>query len=402
MNPLAAINWLTWKLYREQRAIEIAKLDAEAALNRSYPILQNLGCSQPGARRAFLSFVVEPFLPSYTEAFGRSHANYWLVQAMVDELGRQGYSVDLTDWRHRHVPSSDNYDIILGQGAAFEACAAQGTSQCPKIYFGWGLHAGVTARFVHERVKDIKERRGLVINQTHPQDDGPRVATEVWSFGTEYVFDTYRAISSVPVFELPNPIVAGVERPRSGKNFELARTRFMWMAAYGTLRRSLDLLLEIFESMPALSLTICGGIEHERTFFAAYKKQLLETPNIHYEGWLDVAGQRYHDITHECGWMIYPSVSDGMPGSMVNAMAEGVVPIFSDGAGIDTGGHGIHLNEISIEAIRSAILTAASIEPSKLASESASVSSFAWQRYSQDAFRAAFKSRLCLTLSERE
>lgn len=397
--PHRVINWFLWKLYRERQALRQAEADRLAELNKPYPLITGLGATENGAPKALIAFVSNPFLSDYTAEFGRSHANYWLVQAMVDELGKQGFSVDVTEWRNRNVPSSDQYDIVFGQGPAFENCVRRGTRPCPKIYFGWGLYAGATENFVQERSRLVKERQGFNIHQPHPPDESPRFATEIWSLGTEYVFNSYRAICSAPVYELPNPIVEGVQPLQPGKNHEQARRNFMWMAAYGTLRRSLDVLLELFETMPEITLTVCGGIEHEKSFFAAYRKQLLETPNIRYIGWLDVASQKYHDVTHECSWLIYPSVSDGMPGSVVNAMAEGVLPIYTDGAGIDTGGHGIHLNEITHESLQAAVQRAAIVDPTELALASESVSRFAWSRYSQDAFREAFRRRLAETMS---
>lgn len=400
--PQRAVRAAFWHCYgRWAERLREAR-NTRNELHKPYPLVSGLGASPATSGRALLDFIVDPFVPGFSAKTSRSHSNHWVTTTIVDTLGAAGYAVDVTDWRNMHPPLADDYDLVLGQGRAFERSCKNLRREIPRIYFGWGLYAGATQCALAERVQHVKKHRGIMIHQTHPSDEGPRFATEVWSMGNEYVFETYRRIASVPVFELPNPIVDGVQPPRPGKDFQEARRHFMWMAAYGTLRRSLDVLLEVFEKTPDYHLWVCGGIEHEKSFFAAYRRELLELPNVHYVGWLDVAGDQYHEITHRCGYMLYPSISDGMPGSVVNAMAEGVIPILTDAAGMDCGGFGTRIPQIDHETIRQLIAEAAAIDPSDLARKSQEASRFAWKRYSKDAFRLAFRARLAATLARRD
>jgi hypothetical protein len=369
-----------------------------AELYKVYPVVSGLGAKSP-RHRALLNFVVGPFRPGFRHVVKRSHANYEMAKIMVDTLAEFGFGVDVTDSRNRQPPEGGDYDLILGQGNAFvESC--QAARPIPKIYFGWGPPVKATRKAVAARRRAVKRRRQLDIIEEHPADDGPRVATEVWYLGNESVRQSYQRATNVPVHELPNLIVSGVAPPRPGKQFKSARRCFLWMANHRPVRRSLDLLLELFaERLPGHELWVCGGLEHERLFFKAYSHELLGCPNIHYTGSLDVASDRYHEITHRCGYMLYPSVADGMPGSVVNAMAEGVVPIVTDAAGMDCGGFGQLIPRLDLWSLKRLVLEASVVAPSELARESLGVSEFAWRRYSPSAFRQAFRDRLAATLS---
>ncbi|MBS0205663.1 MAG: glycosyltransferase family 4 protein [Planctomycetes bacterium] len=245
-----------------------------------------------------------------------------------------------------------------------------------------------------ERSRQLHLRRGVKIEQPFPVDDGALCADEIWYFGDSATSDTYRAVTRVPLHPLPNTVVKGVRSTLQGKNYSEAKHHFMWMASHGALLRGLDVLLEVFETMPECHLWICGHVEQEKSFFTFYRSHLTATSNIHYVGWIDVAGEQYRDITRRCGYMVYPSVSDGMPGSVVNAMAAGVVPIVTDEAGIDCAGFGLRIASVEHGVIRDLIERAAAVTPVALETQATGTSSYAMKRYSEDAFRTTLRERV--------
>ena len=363
-------------------------------LNKEYPVVRGLEANTTASRgRALLDYVVKPFLPGFDETKARTHANNWRSRAMVRILQDLGFSVDVTDWRFRRAPSADEYELVIGQGAAFVASCRKCRKAIPRVYLGTGRYAGATAAAVEKCSQNVRRRRGATIHQPHPPDEGPRLATHVLCVGDEGTRASYKPISNIPILEIPNHVVDGVTTTIGNKDFESARYHFLWMAAYGALRRSLDVVLEVIAQFPDCHLWVCGGIEHEKSFFTEYQSE-LSLPNVHHVGWVDVASPEYAEVTSRCGYTLYPSVSDGMPGSVVNAMAAGVVPIVTDAAGVDSGGFGLKIPMVDHETIRSLILQAVNVAPSRLAEESNDVSKFAWRRYSKHAFQEAFRRHM--------
>jgi glycosyltransferase involved in cell wall biosynthesis len=359
---------------------------------KEYPVVRSLGCPNARSGRALLDFVVDPFLPEFRAELGRSHANYWIATAIVECLSEIGFAVDVTDWRNMHAPPSSDYDLVVGLGRAFTKSCAGPRGRARRIYLGWGLHSTDTINAVAERVRLLRERRGVALSQTHPADDGPRFADAVFYLGNEHVRASYAAVTRAPLLQLPNPVVDGIVCTLQQKDFAAARRHFMWMAAYGTLRRALDVLLEVFATEPDCHLWICGDISHERGFCEAYARELKGLTNIHNVGWVDVAGAPFAAVTSRCGYMLYPSVSDGMPGSVVNAMAAGVIPIVTYSAGMETGGLGRIIPSIDDAAIRRAVRESALAEPEDLEKEAQRVANFARTYYSQAAFRQQLSS----------
>lgn len=391
-----------WHFYGHFALQREEKKRQYSELWKHYPVIYGVGSSQSFRGKALLDYIIDPFLDDFTPELARSHANYQQTQAIVEILIEFGFQVDITDWRNMHAPKADGYDIVIGQCNAFTQSCKNSTKRIPKVFLGWGLYAGATQKALATRNQEVLKTRKIQINQKHPTDEGPRFATDIFYMGNNYTKETYRSVSSVPMFQLPNPIVHGVKSTLLDKDYEKARRNFMWMAAYGAVRRCLDILLEIFADYPEFHLWICGGIEHEKIFFNAFKYELLELPNIHYIGWVDVAGETYQEVTRTCGYMLYPSVSDGMPGSVVNSMYAGVVPIVTNEAGMDCGGYGLTISTIDQKTILDLVKYAASSSPKALELEAKSVHEFASKRYSYDAFKKSFASALKTTLKRHQ
>jgi glycosyltransferase involved in cell wall biosynthesis len=392
-----------WHLYTKHLIAWRSLRQSLKSKYQHFPIVSGIGAEiQPRRGRALLDFIVDPFLPGFSEEYGRTHANYFKTRAIVEILNAAGFSVDVTDWRSMHAPSADGYDIVIGQGHAFEQSCRKSRNRIPRIYLGWGLHADATRLAITKRATELHRRRGVTIPLSHSRDDGPKYCTDIFYLGNDHTRRSYLQRSNAELHCLRNPITSGVTSTLSEKDFAASRTRFLWMAAYGTLRRSLDVLLEVFEKAPHLELWICGDVAHEKIFFHSYRRELLDLPNVKYIGWVDVAGDSYRNVTRKCGYILYPSVSDGMPGSVVNAMASGLVPIVTEDAGMECGGYDLPISEVSHKAIREIIQTAAAVSPKALEKQSHEVVRFATTYYSQEAFRSHFSAALTRVLERQE
>jgi hypothetical protein len=246
---------------------------------------------------------------------------------------------------------------------------------------------------VAARTREFNARHGanLPVN-LHDPDDGPAVADYLLVTGDRWVAGTYSAISPSPIGFCPNPIVAGVLDTRDMKDFTLASTNFLWMAAYGALRRRLDIVLEAFEAMPHLNLWICGGLNHEKAFYGVMNRWLTELPNVHDVGWVDVGSPTYREITARCGYLVYPSVSDGNPGTVVNAMASGVVPLTTIETGIDVGGCGHAFLGGSVQKLVDCITSVSQLPASHLAQNAARASEFARNNFDHLTFERCVRS----------
>ena len=119
-----------------------------------------------------------------------------------------------------------------------------------------------------------------------------------------------------------------------GKDFARARRHFLFFASRAQVQKGLDLLLEIFPRLPGLDLYVCSMFEGEKDFCECHHLELYQTPNVHPIGWIQVnsrssasgAALRVRDPSE---------LPEGEPGSVVQSMAAGLIPLVTREAGIE-------------------------------------------------------------------
>ena len=89
-----------------------------------------------------------------------------------------------------------------------------------------------------------------------------------------------------------------------------------------------------------------------------------------------------------------------MAGALVNQMATGLIPIYTQEAGTDCGGFGHELSEFTHSVVRDTIKRLSKTDPEDLKQAAVGVSDFAVHYYSQANFRSSFKSMLSEILRE--
>jgi len=114
--------------------------------------------------------------------------------------------------------------------------------------------------------------------------------------------------------------------------------------------------------MPDLELTVCGRPEKEEDFFRLYRTELLEKPNIHFHGWLDMGSQDFKELARTHASVVYPSSAEGGAGSVIHCMHAGLVPICTTEASIDLGDFGIWIREGKVESVQEACRRVAEME----------------------------------------
>lgn len=372
--------------------------------SRVFPVLRDVRHPRSARGRALLTYLCEPFLDDPGAGSFRHHANRRRSLAIADELAARGLKVDVTDWRNPSPPDSSNYDLIVGLGAAFSAACLQRRPHAASLYLATGAAPEQTNEALRHRAEEFRKRHGRPIRVALLEKDaGPALADRLLLIGNDWTMSTYGRYSTAPVDRGCNAVTQGIDSPRSGKDFSEARHHFLWMAAYGALRRRLDLVLEAFALRPELHLWICGGVEHEREFCSVMSQWLDRTSNIHRLGWMDVGSEAFVEVATRCGYLLYPSVSDGMPGSVVNSGACGIVPLVTREAGIDVQPFGFEICGSTMDEVSEAIDFASSVSAAELSERSRLAAEHMRSRYSEREFQAVFAQSLdALGIESRE
>jgi hypothetical protein len=380
------------------RFAALAWLQKRRSARAHRPTISGLGAVGVRRGKALLTYIVDPFLPEFDPRDIHIHSNRWKSRELGKILSELGYDVDVTDWENYHPPSAKEYDVVFGHGVAYERACQKPAPKCKKIFLGAIACMDQLIAEENRRLKLLKQRRGLKLERRYfgnfKRDLGPARSDAMILLGTDWVIDTYRQYSHLPTYRWCNVVVDDVPVGQTDKNYATARKHFLWMSGYAAVHRGLDIVLEVFAGNPDLHLWVCGSIVQEKKFVAEYQRELNETPNIHFVGWIDVSSAQYREIVKTCAYCVYPSGSDAMAGALVNQMATGLVPIYTKEAGTDCGGFGTQLSQFTHQELERCIRDAASADVAKLHDNAVGVSHFACQFYSKERFRQDFTAAL--------
>jgi hypothetical protein len=308
---------------------------------------------KPSEKRALLVYLTRPFLIDRRSTEFVTHQNMWACVELARLLDELDYVVDVLNWDNYAVPVNGEYDLLLGLGRA-DQLAMQLPDRTLKLHLATGSAPGFTAQRERERVDEIKRRRGCDLEAVRrPSDNSEylKCYDAIACIGNEVTVDTYRPHFSGRTYSWNNHGYDRFAGIPEDKDFEDSRRSFLYFAGGGQVLIGLDLLLEAFAVRPNLRLFLCGPFEQELDFVKCFRKEIYETRNIVPVGWVTVGSTQYFELTRKCGMSLFPICAGGSPGSVVACMGQGLIPIVSKEAGIDTGDFGITLKTRTVEEI---------------------------------------------------
>lgn len=322
---------------------------------------------EPSRGRVLLSYVIDGVLEPDDQQVSHAHPHFWETRAMASVLVEAGYAVDVVHWTRRRPPPRRDYDVYIDVRRNFDRYHALLPSSCLRIAHMDTAHHRVHNNHQQQRLEALRQRRGIVLKpfklvEANRADEHADLITIL---GNDFTRQTY-AHAGKPIhrirlsnaFEYPFP---------EHKDFSRARRHFMWLGSEGFVHKGLDLVLEAFAQMPDVSLTVCGPLEREPDFVAAFGDLLYDTPNIKVEGWMDVASPRFRECADACLGIVYPSCSEGGGGCVITAMHAGLIPVVSREASVDVDpDFGVTLETSSVEAVIQAVSELAERNPADL------------------------------------
>lgn len=358
-------------------------------------------------KRALLSFVRAPIYKQYF----RGRIKYFfstngLVLGWVKVLNKLGFVCDIIDLTDQTFIPRHNYDVAIFHGGQnVRAIMPKLGPKTIKLSFETGVHYATHNLKERERFEFLKLRRGFDL----PFDR--KVNNEE---SAEYVFRNTQAIivlggnftkqsfsQYAKVYNLPNGFYYDEyffkKNFYTAKDVSAAKKNFLFFSGGGNVHKGLDLILEAFSQTPDLDLYICTAVQSE--FAQAYKKELA-LPNIHVVGYLPQRSKGFYKLIQTCAFNIHPSCSEGSPGSIVELLQYGIIPIVSKESSIDAENLEFVLPVNTVAAIVDAIRQVSGQSDEWLLQQSNLAREMAFANYTQENFENRLESILKLVLSE--
>lgn len=286
------------------------------------------------------------------------HSNMWESREIARIFNSLGYNVDAINYDDFDFVPKKKYNII------FDIYKNIGDLKLPKDCIKILHLTGSYAKYNNEQEKKRRDylfkrkevnlpiERYADINIVDKSLGVAEIITIVGNSHTVKTFpDKYQnKIDCIPVTSSKLKFI------KEEKDYLPKEKEFLWLAGFGAVHKGLDLLLDVFSQHPEWTLNVVGSVENEKDFVNSFKKELYETPNIKYHGFLSPSSDEFINITKKCFCYINPSCAESTSTASITALSVGLYPLISYDNGIDLpNGCGIYLKDCSIEEIENAI-----------------------------------------------
>jgi glycosyltransferase involved in cell wall biosynthesis len=323
-----------------------------------HPIFNYFNENHP--KRVLISYITRPFRTGVE----LTHTNSAEVLEIAQVFRALGFNVDIADYDYEGYIDYKKYNAILGFGDplvnSFKFNSIQSTT---RIYYGTGMHISIQNQNSTKRIEAVKNKKGIWIPESG------RIVEKAWTqqttnvnamivLGNEEVKKSYQKYFEKNIYLLSPSIYKQLDYKKvlEDKNFEEAKNNYLWFGSSGLIHKGLDLVLDVFKTLPDLHLHVCGPIENEPKFKKAYYDELYNTVNIHTYGFIKIDTSLFKKILYKCAFIIFPSCSEGGAPSVLNVCVNGgLIPIVTKEASIDTDGFGLLINSFELSSVKKAI-----------------------------------------------
>lgn len=357
-------------------------------------------CEGPPLRRALLSYVAWPLAPPPPLRDRSMFSNRGIAQEIPRALNELGYSVDIISYEDRAWVPRRRYDLFIGHGGLnFSRLCGLLPEGCPRVYFATGLYWREANARVERRAAEMEKRTGRLVPRRRlvesDEEGAYRDSDGVICLGGNRAAETFSGPR--PVAGIENAVYPPEETGAAGL-FETRRRSFLFFSGWGNVLKGLDLVIEAFADSD-LQLHVCQRMEPE--FLCAYAGLLAASPNIQMHGFVGVGSRKFRALISDCAWVISATCSEGQPGSVLECMARGLVPVVPDAANIDVGDWGIRLEPCVPGRIRDAACEASRMSEAEYKLRASAARSAIVRRHTVVEFRSQFKRALQHILGRR-
>lgn len=223
-----------------------------------------------------------------------------------------------------------------------------------------------------KRIKEFNSEFGVKFKQLRKLPEIKKsdlnIYDDIYLIGNEWTLSTYPKSIQKKIKIIPNqPSFFSNEliKPKILKNKQ--KTRFIFFgSSKGLIHKGLDLVIRAINEIKndELELLILGKLSSEKEIVKVLEKLILKR-NIQCLGWINVGSQEFIKIFKNASFCILPTCSEGQSESLLNCMANGVIPITTKMSGIDLNNKCIKINN-NLKSVKSGILGALTLSDNEL------------------------------------
>lgn len=327
--------------------------------HRDRTVISNYGHYKIGRlnKRALICFLTAPVIADLAGEETIRFSNSGIALSWVRVLNEMGYILDIVEWNDTEFIPKETYDLVIFHGGHNFARISKHLSGQPKIiHFSTGSYWKFNNDKENQRRIDFEKRHGGKLPPDRhidaSEDEVNEMADGIILIGSPSIRDTYPSrYKQKPILTLNIASYPDSHFDKTKKNYATARKNFLFFAGSGNIHKGLDLLIDAFQDLDE-HLYIVTVLD--KPVMKALKQELAR-PNIHLIGEVPMRTPQFYEIVDQCAFVILPSCSEGQPGSVVECMNQGLIPIVSKESRLDASKYGRILQTNTVPEIKKKI-----------------------------------------------
>lgn len=236
-----------------------------------------------------------------------------------------------------------HYDLFVGRDLNFNRIV-QCAHIAKSIYIAVNMHYSernnLIQGFISQGDLPIEAISGQDLVYTADQVQSLTLADHILCIGNNNTMNTYlkNGVSMRKIHVL-NYDVGDVSLAPAVKGETNHTWRYLYVASEIGLRKGFDILYDIFTNKLVADKNIQLDIVGE--FSTPYHQHKYESmkhllgDKVTFHGWIDSGTTEYRRILEESDFIVFPSIEEGQPGTVLDAIKCKVVPILTKNCGID-------------------------------------------------------------------
>ncbi len=285
--------------------------------------------------KALLIYSKDHFDPSSNKELSSSAGI--IAKSLYSTLLSAGFSVDYLDYPEI-ADITEEYDIFIGHLSNWSTAAKKSKART-KILFMPTTHPLSRNTTIKKYSKKWKEPVDELLEINTETLTAFKEADFILQIGNEYAIKALLK-NGVPLKKIVH-IHYGITHLDNGPVHERNLDNFLHLAGGVGLRKGLPKVIEVFskDSFSNKKIDIVGSVfgGHYKTYWEEKIKSFLKkNQRARYLGFIKSDTEEYKKLLDANSWLIFPSIEEGEPGTVLEAMSRGVVPIAEmEGCGIN-------------------------------------------------------------------
>lgn len=316
--------------------------------NSNPQFIYNVSIKPETQIKVLICYVTDPFfIQNWEEQTSTRNVE---CAAMIEAFASCNCRIDVCGVNQTQGLRQD-YDLIIGFGAAWrQACQLNPTAR--KVLYLTEKPPTFSHRQESNRVFYLQQRHDIKTSVTRSgfyfTDEDLELCDTIICIGIE------RDLSLLPPQKEKYLICpSGLKNSKfdmSRRDIDKARKHFLWMGSSGAIHKGLDLVLDAFAQHNDLTLHVLGCNSQDKKIL----KKLFHS-NVIDHGFVNVNSDDFMHIATTCGFMVFPSCSEGVSTAVLTTMRHALIPLITRETSVTLNGVGEYFADATVGCIEDTI-----------------------------------------------